>query len=166
MFFWGMFIDGSGNCSTVAPQLLPSPTHIARSGNVHSPHKWPNSALKSPYTAYQSQIGLPPSTLTRKKRWWVGNSGSLMILGLTWFPILYIRNNKNNRSCAMLRNWIPPVRKTMMFQKQGQRCFCVSLEGVTRLPHKQIPEDILKMLGFIEPKFLGILIWAHQCQFL
>ena len=31
-------------------------------------HKWPNSALKSPYTAYQSQIGLPPSTLTRKNR--------------------------------------------------------------------------------------------------
>ena len=28
--------------------------------------------------------------------YWVGNSGSLMILGLTWFPILYIRNSKNN----------------------------------------------------------------------
>ena len=35
-------------------------------------HKWPNSALKSPYTAYQSQIGLPPSTLTSKNRGFYG----------------------------------------------------------------------------------------------
>jgi len=42
-------------------------------------HKWPNSALKSPYTAYQSQIGLPPSTLTSKNRGLKDPYGSLKL---------------------------------------------------------------------------------------
>ena len=48
-----------GHRLSVAPQLRQGKEMPFR-------HKWPNSPLKSPYTAYQSQIGLPPVTLTRK----------------------------------------------------------------------------------------------------
>ena len=75
----------------IAPQLRHSccqVQHTQQGQEMYIHHKWPNSALKSPYTAYQSQIGLPPSTLTSKNRGSIHPSIHLSI-GLSIYKQMY-----------------------------------------------------------------------------